>query len=185
MANAILDAIYANKVKHNVGTINTSWAKEYANGAVLTGGNADNYTLVEFDGFDEEGNRKVKPLTANTVKGHIVSTVEEEDIYRAIDAGLSANYTDFYNKEGDMVKVTISEPFLRYEVSNFEFNTGITVAARGQVAHYDATKKKYIISSASTPHAGYTAAVNKYIVVDPDTDFGYNIEVPCVRLEIQ
>ena len=51
------------------------------------------------------------------------------------------------------------------------------------VAHYDATKKKYIISKADSKADGYEAAANKFEVVDVDTDFGYNVGSTTVRLE--
>ena len=49
--------------------------------------------------------------------------------------------------------------------------------------HYDATKKKYIVSKADSAHAGYEAALNKFEVVDVATDFGYNLGVETIRLE--
>lgn len=179
MASAKIDALLATS-NHECGVVNTSWAKEFTNGAKLTVANADNFTLVELAGFDADGNFQCKPLTANTVKGFLLTTNEEEALYG--DGELQGNYTDFYNKLGDMCKLTVQEQYLRFETTAFTLNAGLGSVARGNVAHYDFTTKKYIISAVGTENAGYAAAVNKYDVVGVDTDFGQNIGVTTVRL---
>lgn len=180
MANKKFEALFATN-NYGVGTVNTSWAKKITNGAKLTVADADNYTLVEFAGYDADGNRQCKPLTANTVKGLLLTTNEEEALYG--DGELQGNYTDFYNKVGDMCDLTIQESYLRFEASNFTLNDGLSAAALGNVAHYDFTTKKYIVSAVGAENAGYAAAVNKYEVVGVDTDFGQNIGVTTIRLE--
>lgn len=183
MANERYEALFR-KYDHGVGVINSSWAKEVTNGCRLTVANADNYTLVEFDGYDTDGVLKCKPLTDKTKVGHVLSTVEEESLFGDGSDLIQGNYTDFYNKQGDMVKVTYSEPRLRMEVSNFELNTGNTKIALGQVAHYDIAKKAYIVSkSATDAHADFATAGNKYEVAGIDTDFGVNMEKTTIRLE--
>lgn len=182
MANIKYDALFK-EGSHEVGTINSSYARELVNGAKLTEANADNYTLVELVGFNEEGDRTCKPLSDNTKKGLILSTVEEESIFGGGEYVLQGNYTDFYNAVGDMCKLTIQDDFVRFETSAFEKNTGVSAVKRGMVAHYDATKKKYIVSDLSSTHADYEAAANKYEVVDEDSDFGVNIGKTTIRLE--
>lgn len=179
MASRIMDALYQTG-NHEVGVINTSWAKEYVNGARITA-DSDNYLLVEFDGYDTDGVKKCKPLTTTSVKGFIVSTVEEESLYG--EGVLQGNYVDFYNKNGEMVKLTIQEPFVRFETSAFELNTGVSALAKGQVAHYDTTKKKYIVSAVGSAHADYATSKNQYEVVDVNCDFGHNVGKATIRLE--
>lgn len=180
MGNAKFDALFATN-NHEVGVVNTYWSKKVTNGAKLTVANADNYTLVEFTGFDADGNRQCKPLTANNVKGFLVTTNEEEALYG--DGEIQGNYTDFYNAVGDMCDLTIQEPYVRFETSAFTRNAGLATVALGNVAHFDFTTKKYIVSAVGSEHAGYAAASNKYEVVGVDTDFGQNIGVTTIRLE--
>jgi hypothetical protein len=185
MANRLFDIMFQ-EGNHEVGVINTSWAKVTANGAKLTTADSDNYLLVEFDGYDDEGVRQCKPLTDGTKKGLILSTVEEESLFGDGSEMLQGNYKDFYNKVGEMVRLTIQEPFVRFETSAFSLNTGIAKSEdvkRGFVAHFDVATKKYIISDSATPHANYATAANKYEVVDVMTDFGYNVGKVTMRLE--
>jgi hypothetical protein len=180
MANKKFEALFATN-SNEVGTVNTSWAKKITNGCKLTVADASNYTLVEFAGYDADGNRQCKPLTANNVKGFLLTTNEEESLFG--DGELQGNYTDFYNKVGDMCDLTIQEQYLRFETSAFTKNAGLATIALGNVAHYDFTTKKYIVSAVGSENAGYATAVNKYEVVGVDTDFGQNIGVPTIRLE--
>lgn len=180
MANRIFEQVFAQGT-HEVGVVNTSWAKPVANGAKLTVADHDNYLLVEFNGYDTDGNRQCKPLTDTTKKGLIASTNEEESLYG--DGALQGNYRDFYNKVGDPVKLTAQETYVRFETSAYTLNTGVTAVARGLVAHYDVATKKYIVSNPASAHADYATSLNKYEVVDIDTDFGYNCGVTTIRLE--
>lgn len=182
MANVKYDALFT-QGNHEVGVINTSWAKPIANGAKLTTADQDNYLLVEFDGYDADGNRQCKPLTDTKKKGLIISTVEEESLFGDGSDILQGNYTDFYNKVGEMVNLTIQEPYVRFETSAYSLNTGVTAPVRGMVAHFDVTTDKYIVSDPASAHADYATSLNKYEVVDTDTDFGYNVGKPCIRLE--
>lgn len=160
--------------KHNVGVVNSSFAKEIVNGAVATV-DMDNYILVEFDGFDAEGNRKCKPLTASNIKGLMVTTIEEDSIFG--EEVYQGGYNDFFNAQGDMVKLTVLEPYVRFETSNF---TGD--AAIGGYAYYDHATKKF--TCVATPEENMKAATNQYLIVGKDTDFGANIGIPTIRLEV-
>jgi len=180
MANQRIDALTVVNT-HGCGVVNTSWARHLTNGQKLTLGNLDNYTLAETVGFDTDGNATCKALSAITVKGLLVTTVEEEALYGEGD--LQGNYNDFYNAMGDMVRLTIQEQYLRFEVTNFTKNAGLATIALGNVAHYDTTTKAFIVSAVGTEHVGYATAVNKYDVVGADTDFGFNIGTPTIRLQ--
>lgn len=174
MANQkYLDLLKVNT--HGVGLVNSSWAKEIVNGAIISE-DLDNYCLVEFDGFDVEGNRKCKPLTASSVRGLIVSTVEEESLFG--EESYQGNYNDFFNQGGDIVKLTVQEPYLRFEVSNFSGTPKV-----GCYAYYDHATKKYVC--VDTPDGTMHASKNQYMVVAKDTDFGANLGgIPTIRLEV-
>lgn len=166
---------------HEVGVLNSSQSRDIVNGAKLTGGDLDNFLLVEDAGWDEDG-RLCKALSADSKKGFLVTTIEEESLYADEDF-LQGNYRDFYNAQGEFLRMTLLEAYVtRFETSAFELS-GANKAERGMVAHYDANKKKYIISKLGSLASGYNAAVNKFEVVDVDTDFGANIGVPTIRLE--
>lgn len=179
MANKRFDALFATN-NHGCGVVNTSWSKVFTNGAKLTVAAADNYTLVELAGYDADGNVLCKPLTANNVKGFLLTSNEEEALFG--EGELQGNYTDFYNAVGDMCGLTIQEPYVRFEATNFVKNAGLATITYGNVAHFDAATKQYIVSAVGSEHAGYAAASNKYEVVGIDTDFGQNIGVTTIRL---
>ena len=181
MANRVMKA-YFETGNHEVGVINTSWAKPIVNGAILTTADIDNYLLVEFDGYNSEGVRQCKPLTDTTKKGLLVSTSEEEGLF-GDGTSLQGNYTDFYNEVGEIVNLTVQEEYLRFETSAFTLNAGLSSATYGHVAHYDKVTKKYIISDPASAHADYATAGNKYEVVGINTDFGFNVGKTCIRLE--
>ena len=182
MATRLLDVL-TQEGTHAVGNLNSKWAKHYANGAILTGGNVDNFTIVELDGYDEEGNAKCKKLSDKGHRGYLVTTVEEEQLQDF--AGFHEGYRDFYNKEGEIVRLTILDDDVRFETSNFTNDTSNTDGVKkGNVAHFDVTTGKYIISKASAPHADYEASALKFEVVDEDTDLGYAYGIPTIRLKV-
>ena len=165
---------------HQIGALNTKWAKHLANGAMATE-DFDNYILVELT-RDLEGQLQCKPLTSTTKKGYLATTIEEEHLLQT--DGFSEEYVDFYNAEGEMVRVTDVDvqKNVRFETSAFAKNAGVTEVKRGFVAHFDPTTKKYIVSNPSSAHAAYATAVNKFEVVDVDTDLGFAFEIPTIRL---
>ena len=182
MANKMYDLYFGEREKHEVGTLNTMWAKPYVNGAILEVENIDNYLLVELNGYDEEGNIKCKPLTANNKQGFLVATHEEESLF-GDGTTLQGNYTDFYNAKGEIVRLMIPEPFVRFETSAFtKANTGKALKY-GQNVHYDAATKKYIVSNDTSDHSGFASATNKYELVGIDTDFGQNVGKETIRLQ--
>lgn len=181
MANRILESLYTVGTRE-CGVLNSSQSRDLVNGAKVTVADVDNFTLVEEAGFDAEA-RLCKPVTTKTAKGFLVTTVEEESLY-AEESFLQGNYRDFYNKVGDMAKLTLLEPYVtRFETSAFAKNAGLATITKGLPAHYDFATKKYIVSDGTTNHADYTGCPNKFVVVDINTDFGFNVGVPTIRLE--
>lgn len=150
------------KVKHNVGTLN-NWTKEVINQGAIVGGSVsiDNFQLVELS-FNANGERICTPLSATTVKGYLIASVEEylEEMGETISG--------FYNEVGDRARIFVMNPTRRVEVSNFAKADVAKEIKNGQKVHYDATTKKYIISNGTTDHADYATAKNQFIVVDND-----------------
>lgn len=165
---------------HEIGSINSKWTKHMVNGAIADE-DIENYTLVEIF-YNEEGELHCKSLTDVTKKGYLVTTVEEDQLMSM--NGYQETYTDFYNAEGEMIRITDTDiqKNSRFETSAFSTNAGVTEVKRGMVAHFDPATKKYIVSDASTPHADYATAVNKFEVVDEDSDFGYALDKPTIGL---
>ena len=173
---------------HEVGSLNTKWVKHMANGAMATE-SIDNYLLVETS-RNVDGELECKALTDATIKGYLVTTVEEEDLLQT--DGFSEEYTDFYNAKEEMVRITDvdAQKNARFETSAFELNadgvtnggTIVTEVKKGQVAHFNPATKKYMISDATDPATAFATAVNTFEVVDPDSDFGYAFEKTTVRL---
>lgn len=160
MASVIIQTL-KNLPKHNVGSLN-QWTKDLLNqGAIVDTADMDNFTLGEL-GFNANGDRIVKPLTDQTKKGVLVASVE--DWVQEFET-----MAQFYNAVGEHARIVYQTQNHRFEASNFELANTSKGIANGQKAHYDITKKKYIISNDSTNHADYENAGNKYIVVNvPD-----------------
>lgn len=177
MSSIMIDTIKSlGKVKHAVGNLN-NWRVEDLNlGAIVSDSAMDNFTLGELD-FDSNGNRIVKPLTANTVKGVLVAS--PEDYLKEFET-ISA----FYNGIGDRARILKLVSMKRIDVSNFEGEVEISTKAikNGQKVHYDATKKKYIVSNNGSDHADYATAKNKFVVVSADA--GQLDGQDLIRLEV-
>lgn len=174
MATRMFDTL-SQKGNHEIGSLNTKWTTHIANGAVATE-NVENYTLVET--WYEENELKCKPLTSTTKKGYLATTIEEEQLLEGEE------YVDFYNAIGEIVRVTDvkEQKNSRFETSAFTKNAGVSAIVRGMVAHFDPATKKYIVSNPTSPHASYANAVNKFEVVDEDSEFGYAFDKPTIRL---
>lgn len=166
---------------HQIGQLNTMWTKHMVNGAKALE-NIDNYLLVELSRNADTGELECKTLTDETKKGYLVTTIEEEHLLQT--DGFNEEYVDFYNAKDEMVRITDVEAQknTRFETSAFSLNAGVTEAKKGYVAHFDASTKKYIVSNPASAHADYANAVNKFEVVDVDTDLGYAFGVTTIRL---
>jgi hypothetical protein len=184
MSSRVHDAI-TTVGNHEIGALNTAWAKHMANGAMAIE-NFDNYLLVEigrdFTPTDDDTVLQCKVLTDSTKKGYLATTVEEDHLLQIGD--LKEDYRDFYNAAGEMVRITDvdAQKNVRFETSAFSKNVGLSEVKRGYVAHFDPSTKKYIVSDPTSAHSSYSGAANKFEVVDVDTDLGYAFDIPTIRL---
>ena len=161
---------------HTVGSVNSShdYLQDIPNGAIMTA-DTDNFTLVEL-GFNAEGERTATPLSDQIKKGFLVASVERRYLNEPISA--------FYNGKGERGRILIQKEFIRFEASNYDA-TAVTATGikAGQVAHFDITTKKFVISDGT--HADYATAGNKYLVVNDEQDIQYTLGQPTVRFEVQ
>jgi len=81
-------------------------------------------------------------------------------------------------------RVVILDFGIRFETSAFSKNTDVTTISNGMVAHFDVTTKKFIISTAASPHSDYANAGNKYVVVATDSETIAIDGQKLVRLEV-
>lgn len=168
MASRILTALQEVGT-HAVGNLNSLKVKTVANGAIVEGSDIDNFTLVEL-GFNAEGERTAKQLSAVDKKSYLIATPETRYLGEAI--------ADFYNGVGERARIVIlEEGYTRFDTSAF---TG--TPENGKVAHFDPATKKYIIHDGS--HADYDSAKAKFLVVSDEDDIQYTLGQPMVRLEV-
>ncbi len=171
---------YAKDGEHNVGSISSIQVKTLANGArvddsVTTG--IDNWTLVELAGFNTEGERLCKPLSAGTVEiAYLVATPEQRF--------LGEDIAHFYNDVGEFARLVVLEPtYTRFECSNYNATGVDDTAAVGQIAYFDTTTKKFVLlANTATSDDDYTAAKYKFEVVADESDTAGNFLVPTIRL---
>lgn len=161
---------------HTVGNVTSShdYLQDIPHGAIMTA-DTDNFTLVEL-GFNVDGERTATPLSDQTKKGYLVASPERRY--------LGENLSEFYNGKGERGRILVQKEAVRFEASNFDA-TAVTATGikAGQVAHFNITTKKYVISDGT--HADYAAAGNKYTVVGNESDLRYTLGKPMVHLEIQ
>lgn len=175
MASRILKAL-TEVGTHAVGNLNSMKVKTVAYGALIEGADVDNFTLVEL-GFNADGERTAKQLSNKANKAYLIATPEVRYLGEAM--------VDFYNGVGERGRIVILEPsYTRFDTSAFSLNTGVTEVAKGQVAHFDVTTKKFIISAAGSAHADYDGSSAKFLVVNNEEDMEYALGAPMVRLEV-
>lgn len=158
------------------GNLNSLKVRTITNGAVVEGGEIENFTMVEL-GFNEEGERVAKQLSDVSKKTYLIAAVERRY--------LGEELRDFVNAEGERVRIVILDAGVRFDSSKFRLNAGVTEIKNGQVAHFDPATKSYVISNASTPHADYAQADAKLLVVTNEEDIEYTLGMPTVRFEVQ
>lgn len=162
---------------HTVGNITSShdYLQDIPHGAIMTE-DVDNFTLVEL-GFNADGERTATPLSDITKKGFLVASPERRY--------LGENLGEFYNGKDERGRILIQKEYVRFDASNFDATavSGTGGIKAGQVAHYDTTTKKYVISDGT--HADYATAGNKYTVVSDEKDIRFTLGQPTVRFEIQ
>jgi hypothetical protein len=176
MASRGIDAL---KVRgtHNIGALNSLKIKTLANGALVDEANGiDNFTMVEL-AFDANGERTCKQLAGVDHKTYLIATIE-----RRLE---TEELVDFYNANGEMARIVIPEDGLRFQSSAYSLNAGVNAVDKGQIAHFDPTTKKYIISAANAPHADYATSNVKLLVVSDEEDLEYTAGKTLVRFEVQ
>ena len=174
MASHILDAL-SSAGNYPVGNLNSLKIKTVANGAMVTGAPIDNFTLGEL-GFDADGERTVKQLSAKDKKAVLVAAPETRYLGESI--------AHYYNAVGERVRCVLLEAgYTRFETSAFSLNAGVTEIKNGQVAHFDPTTKKFIISAAASAHADYAGSSAQFVVVSNEDDIQYTLGQPMVRFE--
>ncbi|MGG0793834.1 hypothetical protein ABE137_07485 [Brevibacillus laterosporus] len=161
---------------HEVGNLNAIKIRTLANGAIVEGGDIDNFTLVEL-GFNDEDERTCKQLSNVENKSYLIATPE--------DRYLGEELIDFFNAVGERARIVYLYEGLRYDTSAFKLNSGVTEVKANQVAHFDPASKKYILSLASSPHADYSKSKTKFLVVSNEDNLEYTCGKPLVKLEVQ
>ena len=173
MASTLLNALI-NEGTHGVGSLNSLKVKTLAVGAVAVA-DTDNFTLVQLDGFNEEGDQKFKQLGSETARGYLLAAVEQRF--------MNEDISHFYVGEDEKARLVVLEPdYTRFETSSFTKNAALGEIKKGQVAHFDVATKKYIISKADAAHAKYATAANKFSVVGTADDTMGNFMQETVRL---
>jgi hypothetical protein len=162
------------KGTHEVGNLNS--VKTVNHGALVITADIDNFTLGEL-GFDANGERTVKQLAAIANKAYLVASPEARY--------MGEELVDFYNAVGERARIVVLEPaYTRFDTSAFTLNTGVTAVVNGLVAHFDVATKKYILSTAGTPHANYAGSSAQFVVVSDEDDMEYSLGKVTVTLEV-
>lgn len=173
MATDVVRALGA-QGKHNVGVINSMDYNTIPHGAVVEE-DLDNWTLVELDGYTEEGDLKCKPLEDAGAPAYLVATPAK----RVMGEPLG----QFFNGKGEKANlVHLRAGYTRFQVSNFELADGVEDLELGQVAHYDLEKKKFVLSDKDSPHADFESAGTQFEVVGDLATTAGHFNVPTVRL---
>lgn len=154
---------------HEVGNLNSLKVKTLAHGAIVEGGDIDQFLQVEL-GFNAEGERTCKVLSDVTKKSYLIASPEVRN--------MGEELVDFFNAEGEHARIVVQEEgYTRFDTSAF---TG--TPANGKVAHFDPATKKYIIHDGS--HADYATAKAKFLVVSNEDNLEYTCGKELVRLEV-
>jgi hypothetical protein len=164
------------KGTHEVGNLNSLKVKTVAHGAIVINADIDQFTLGEL-GFDANGERTVKQLSAKDKKAYLVASPEARY--------MGEELVDFYNAVGERARIVVLEPnYTRFDTSAFTLNAGVSAVANGLVAHFDVASKKYILSAAGTPHADYAGSSAQFVVVSDEEDMEYSLGKATIRLEV-
>lgn len=173
MATRLLKAL-TETGNHAVGNLNSLKVKTVAHGAIVTGGDIDNFTLVELD-FNSEGERICKQLSDVSKKSYLIATPEARYMGELM--------SDFYNAEGERARIVVLEPgYTRFETSAFQLADGIDEIKNGLKAHFDTSSKKFLIHDGT--HVDYENASAKFLVVSNEEDIQYTLGQPMVRFEV-
>ena len=158
---------YGKKYNHEVGNLCSWKLRVLPYGALVEEEPIDNFTLVEL-GFNKDGERICKQLSDVKNKGYLIASPER----RCLES------------VGERARIVILDEMLRFDTSAFELNSGVTEIKNGLVAHFDPTKKKFIISDSASAHEDYANARDKFLVVSSEDDMEYLCGKETVRLEV-
>lgn len=155
---------------HAVGSLN-EWTKNVLNlGAKVDAGvTIDNWNLVKL-GFNAAGERVCKKLDSHddAAPAYLLAAVEEY-------MGEYESIKNFYNTEGERVRVVKLEPGMRFECSNFSPNTmdiGTHPYKNGATAHFDKDTGKFIVNNEQgNDHGNYATATNQFVIVDAEGNY--------------
>ncbi|BDR74184.1 hypothetical protein K144316041_p20230 (plasmid) [Clostridium tetani] len=167
---------YRRKYNHEVGNLCSWKIRVLPYGALVVDKPIDNFTLVEL-GFDENGERICKQLSDVKRKGYLIASPERRYLE-------SESMTSFFNDVEERVRIVFLDEGIRFDTSAFELNEGVKELKNGLVAHFDPTKKKFIISNGTSAHADYTTARDKFWVVSDEDNMEYLCGKETVRLEV-
>ena len=167
---------YGKKYNHEVGNLCSWKLRVLPYGALVEEEPIDNFTLVEL-GFNKDGERICKQLSDVKNKGYLIASPERRYLE-------SESMTSFFNDVGERARIVILDEMLRFDTSAFELNSGVTEIKNGLVAHFDPTKKKFIISDSASAHEDYANARDKFLVVSSEDDMEYLCGKETVRLEV-
>ncbi len=155
--------------KHAVGNLNSIQIKTVAHGAIVDGGDIDNFTCVELD-FNSDGERICRQLSDVSKKTYLIATPEARY--------LGEQLVDFYNAKGEHARIVVFEPgYTRFDTSAFS-----GTPENGKVAHFDPATKKFIIHDGS--NEDYEGASAKFLVVSNEDDLDYSLGQPTCRFEV-
>ncbi|QJI52503.1 hypothetical protein [Psychrobacillus phage Perkons] len=163
------------KDKHTVGNITSShkYIQDIPNGVLFTE-DVDNFHLVELS-YNAEGERVAKGLTDVKKEAFLVASVERRH--------LNEDIIEFYNAKDERGRIVIPTRGLRFDVSAFALNTGVTVIKAGLSAHYNVATKKYLIHDGT--HEDFASASVKFEVASNEDNLEYTLGAPMIRLEIK
>lgn len=150
---------------HAVGNINSINVRTIPE--VFAGADLDNYTMVELAFVN--GVRTATQLTPNTDRGYLICS--DEVRYDG------EQYKEFYNGNGEAVRVIYVSPGVRFDTSAYVQISG-TAPAVGQFASWDASAKKYQLEAAESG-----SALNTFEVVGINTA-EYSLGLATVKLSV-
>jgi hypothetical protein len=175
MSTRLIKAL-TEKGNHAVGNLNNLKIKTVNGGAIVIDADVDNFTLVEL-GFNSDGERTCKQLADKANKAYLIASPE----FRPMGEEL----VDFYNAVGDRARIVVLEPnYTRFDTSAYSLNTGVTSISAGQVAHFDVTTKKFIVSAVGSEHTDYAGSSAQFVVVGNEDDLEYVAGKATIRLEV-
>lgn len=159
---------------HGVGNLHSHNPSTLNHGALVIDAPIDNYTLGEL-GFNDEGERTVKSLSANDGQAVLVASPER----RYLGEGMS----EFFNGVGERARCIYPEVGeTRIDTSSYALNSAVSEIKAGQVAHFDVATKKFIVSDSGSEHVDYATASVKFVVVSNDTNVLDGKEM--IRIEV-